>query len=81
MRVTSKGQVTIPLSIREKLGILPATEVEFVVEGNRVWLRKQKPSLERGRKVIQRMRGRATTGLSTEEIMRLTRSAPSHEAS
>jgi AbrB family looped-hinge helix DNA binding protein len=32
MRITTKGQVTIPQHIREKLGIPPATEVEFVEE-------------------------------------------------
>ncbi len=32
MRVTSKGQVTIPIEAREKLGILPHTEVEFEVD-------------------------------------------------
>ena len=32
MRITSKGQVTIPQSIRERLGLLPHTEVEFSVE-------------------------------------------------
>lgn len=35
MRVTSKGQVTIPVGIRERFGFLPDTEVEFVVEGAR----------------------------------------------
>ena len=34
MRVTSKGQVTIPIEVREKLGIFPNTEVEFEVRGN-----------------------------------------------
>ncbi|MEM0898556.1 MAG: AbrB/MazE/SpoVT family DNA-binding domain-containing protein [Pseudomonadota bacterium] len=29
MRVTEKGQVTIPKHIREKLGIVPGSEVEF----------------------------------------------------
>ncbi len=33
MRITSKGQVTIPVEIRERLGLLPDCEVEFVVEG------------------------------------------------
>ena len=40
MRVTRKGQVTIPLAIRQKLGILPDTEVEFAVRGDAVILRK-----------------------------------------
>ncbi len=40
MRVTTKGQVTIPQHIREKLGITPATEVDFVEEEGRVFLVK-----------------------------------------
>ena len=42
MRVTTKGQVTIPQHIREKLGITPSTEVDFVEEEGRVFLVKQK---------------------------------------
>jgi AbrB family looped-hinge helix DNA binding protein len=34
MRVTEKGQVTIPKEIRERLGIVPGTEVDFVPSGN-----------------------------------------------
>ncbi len=37
MRVTTKGQVTIPQHIREKLGIAPATDIEFVEEKERVY--------------------------------------------
>ena len=33
MKVTAKGQVTIPVQIREKLGITPNSEVDFVEEG------------------------------------------------
>lgn len=73
MRITSKGQVTIPRDIREALGIVPSSEVEFVREGNRVWLRKRKPGAARGRSLVARMRGRATSRMSTEEIMKLTR--------
>ena len=36
MRITSKGQVTIPMNIREKLGLLPNTEVEFEMDGTSV---------------------------------------------
>ena len=36
MRVTSKGQVTIPVDIRERFGFLPDTEIDFVVEGDDV---------------------------------------------
>jgi len=73
MRITSKGQVTIPQEIRERLGLLPGTEVEFQVEGDEVRLRKAEGAGSRGRNVVGRLRGRATTGMSTEEIMKLTR--------
>ena len=42
MQVTSKGQVTIPKHIREKLGIKSRTDVEFVEEGDRVYIRKSR---------------------------------------
>ena len=38
MRITSKGQVTIPQDIREKAGLLPNTEVEFKIVKGRVIL-------------------------------------------
>jgi len=73
MRITSKGQVTIPRDIRNALGIVPSSEVEFVREGNRVWLRKRKPGVEKGRGLVAHMRGRATSRMTTEQILRLTR--------
>lgn len=73
MRITSKGQVTIPQEIREKLGLLPNTEVEFHVSGNAVRIQKAKGQRSRGRALVQRLRGRATERLSTDEILRLTR--------
>lgn len=73
MRITSKGQVTIPQEIRERLGLLPETEVEFEVSGSAVKIRKARNTQARGRSLVDRMRGRATTGMSTEEIMKLTR--------
>ena len=51
MKITSKGQVTIPVAIREKAGLLPDTEVEFVLSGKRVYLRKAR-SKRRGRRVV-----------------------------
>jgi AbrB family looped-hinge helix DNA binding protein len=41
MRVTIKGQVTIPQEIREKLGITPAVEVDFIEEKDRIYLVKR----------------------------------------
>lgn len=75
MRITSKGQVTIPQHIREKLGLLPDTEVDFVVEGRSVRIMKSKGRGGRGRgqNVIRRLRGTATVAMSTDEILALTR--------
>lgn len=73
MKVTTKGQVTIPQHIREELGLLPNTEVEFEVRGEGVMLRKSRGRSRRGQALVDRMRGRADAGLSTDEIMALTR--------
>jgi AbrB family looped-hinge helix DNA binding protein len=73
MRVTRKGQVTIPLAIRQKVGILPNTDVEFTVRGDAVILRKAGHGGRRGARLVQAMRGRATTALTTDQIMALTR--------
>lgn len=72
MRLTSKGQVTIPLAIRERLGLMPNTEVEFDVVGDSVRVRKAARQ-RRGRDLIARMRGKGTVRLTTDEIMALTR--------
>ncbi len=75
MRITSKGQVTIPLVIREKLGLLPDTEVEFAIDRDAVRItRASRPGLRsRGRQIVDHMRGRGTGTLTTDQIMKLTR--------
>lgn len=73
MKVTEKGQVTIPVGIRKKMGLLPNTDVEFVVSGGSVVLKKMSNQRRRGRRLIAAMRGRATKKMSTDEIMALTR--------
>jgi AbrB family looped-hinge helix DNA binding protein len=73
MRLTSKGQVTIPQAIREQLGLLPNTEVEFEVDGDAVRIRRVRNSRSRGRDLVGRMRGRAGTRMTTDEILALTR--------
>lgn len=70
MRVTIKGQVTIPQHIREKLGIIPATEIEFVEEKDRVYIVKKKSPKTRK---FRKLRGVATVRMTTDEIMALTR--------
>jgi AbrB family looped-hinge helix DNA binding protein len=76
MRITSKGQVTIPQDIREQAGLLPNTEVEFVLDGETVRIVKaQSPRrLTRGSVLVGRLRGSArAVSLTTDEIMALTR--------
>ena len=74
MRITSKGQVTIPLVVRERAGLAPNMEVEFVFEKDKIVLRKARGQLRRGGLAVQRLkRGRPRTMLSTDEILALTR--------
>ncbi len=75
MRITSKGQVTIPAEIREQAGLLPNTEVDFEFDGDVVRIVKAKPSGHEGRgaRLIAQMRGRGNVAMTTDEIMALTR--------
>lgn len=74
MRVTNKGQVTIPIEIRRQAGLLPNTEVEFVVEDGNVVVRKVSGVRDgRGQRLIEGLRGRAQRRWTTDEIMALTR--------
>lgn len=74
MRLTSKGQVTIPQEFREKLGLLPYSEVEFELDGDSVRIRKARKGASRGDALVRRMRGTATSSMTTDEILALTRS-------
>ncbi len=71
MKITAEGQVTIPQEIRERLGLLPDTEVEVVDDWVRV--RRTGDAKTRGQRLVEQMVGRATTGLTTDEIMALRR--------
>ncbi len=71
MRVTSKGQVTIPQEIRRRLGIEPGSEVQFEVEDDGV--RMVRGSGGEGAALVAKMRGRGDGLMSTDEIMALTR--------
>jgi AbrB family looped-hinge helix DNA binding protein len=75
MRITSKGQVTIPADIRERAGLLPDTEVEFEFDGSAVRIMRaaDQGKRGRGRKLLDRLRGSAGIRMTTDEIMALTR--------
>ena len=76
MRITTKGQVTIPLEVRERLGLLPYTEVEFTIRGNSAVLTKAGAGTRRGGALVQHMRGRGGVQMTTDEILALTRETP-----
>jgi len=73
MRVSTKGQVTIPIELREALGLLPATEVVFERAGDSVRIRKARAKSRRGAAIVAHLRGRGSVSLSTDQIMALTR--------
>ena len=73
MKVSRKGQVTIPKQIRERLDLHPGTDVRFHVEQGRVFLARSPHGTRRGQDLVDRMRGAATARATTNEIMALTR--------
>jgi len=76
-RITSKGQVTIPKPVRDLLGLKPGSTVAFAVaEDGRVTLAKSGATRTPRPSRFARQRGTATAGLSTEQIMALTRGDP-----
>ena len=77
MRITSKGQVTIPQAIREKAGLMPGAEVEFTLDGGAVRIARARPAKgpTRGERIVAALRGAGDVRMSTDEIMALTRGA------
>jgi len=77
MRITAKGQVTIPARIRREAGLLPNTNVEFVHDGRgQVRLFRapgKRAGKSRGDKLIAQLRGKGDIAMTTEDIMALTR--------
>lgn len=74
MRITSKGQVTIPQRLREKYALLPDTEVDFVErDGQVVLVPAPRSGQGRGDRAIARLRGTGRRTMSTDELLALTR--------
>lgn len=70
--VTSKGQVTIPKPVRDRLGIKPGNAIDFeLMPDGRVALYKVGGKRPPSR--FEAVRGIADAGLSTDEIMALMR--------
>ncbi len=70
MRVTQKGQVTIPLEVRRALGVEPGSEVDFDLDrhGARLVVNRYRAAEE-----VMRMRGAGDVEMTTDEILALTR--------
>jgi AbrB family looped-hinge helix DNA binding protein len=78
LRITAKGQVTIPERLRRQAGLLPGMEVEFVQDAKGVRIERARGGRRTRRQAevreaLERLRGSATVKMSTEEIMALTR--------
>jgi len=75
MKVTEKGQVTIPKELRDALGIGAGTEVHFELRKDTIVVRKSENGPSRGRRLAERLKGRGDVAMTTDEIMALTRDA------
>ena len=77
MRVTIKGQVTIPQEVRDYAGFQPGTDVEFMIGDDgvvRIVAKGQgQDQSQRVKDAIAALRGSADCKLSTDEIMAMTR--------
>jgi AbrB family looped-hinge helix DNA binding protein len=72
MKITTKGQVTIPLAIRRHLGLVPQSEVDFKIVGSVVQLTKARAG-GRGRGLVARLRKKGDVQMTTDQILALTR--------
>lgn len=77
MRITSKGQVTIPQEIRERLGLLPNTEVEFAVERGVAVLRPKRGAPSRGERIVAHLKTHGSKmRMSSKALQALLRDEP-----
>ena len=82
MRITAKGQVTIPQDVRERAGLMPGTDVEFNIEAGVVRLvkvRKGAGRRTRGQKLVDNLRGRGDFKMTTDEVIALMRGPSADE--
>lgn len=81
MRVTSKGQVTIPRDLRDLAGIAPNSEVVFALEDGKIVItpkdggaqQADKERLERFMRALNQLEGTGDPDMSAEDVMALTR--------
>jgi len=73
VRITSKGQITIPQHVRHALGLEPGDEVDVMVEDGFARIVPADGVTGRGRRVVDALLGKGDVDLSTDEIMAMTR--------
>jgi AbrB family looped-hinge helix DNA binding protein len=73
VKLNSKGQVTIPAELRRRHGFVEGDEVQVVEDGNTLRIVHSDTATSRGYRVVNRLRGKATTDRSTDELMALLR--------
>ena len=76
MRITSKGQVTVPANMREMYGLRPGVEIEFLPQGDGLQIKARKPDQKSSAafdRWLENAAGSAVKGITTEQIMTLTR--------
>lgn len=73
MKLNSKGQVTIPAALRHKHHLHEGDEVEVIEKDGALHIVRAEDHLSHGQRLVRGMRGKATTSMSTEELMELLR--------
>ena len=73
MRLNSKGQVTIPAELRRKHHLHEGDEVEVVEDGSSLRIVRTANRESHGQRLVREMSGRATTSMTTDELMELLR--------
>lgn len=73
MRINSKGQVTIPAELRDKHDFRAGDEVNVIEKAGELNIVHVKSDLTRGESLVQRMRGKATTTMTTDQLLQLLR--------
>jgi AbrB family looped-hinge helix DNA binding protein len=72
-KINSKGQVTIPAPLRERYGLHEGDGADVIEDGRSLRIVRAEASQTRGQRLTARMRGRATTTMSTDELMEMLR--------
>jgi AbrB family looped-hinge helix DNA binding protein len=73
VKLNSKGQVTIPADLRHKHGFTEGDDVEVIEDGETLRIVHARGGASRGERLVARMRGTATTKMSTDQLMELLR--------